>query len=121
MSRHLAALLLTLACLGVAAPAEARSERKLAHPTAKVWSAAVRLIRVDLGLTISDKDEAAGYLVFEVAEQGKIFRGTLEVIAVDDGSARAIIDIEDRPDYMETTMLRKLERKLRTEGDAPAP
>ena len=122
MSRRLAAFFTTLALVvvGFAAPAGARSERKLAHPTAKVWSAAVRLIRVDLGLTISDKDEAAGYLVFEVAEQGKTFRGTLELIAVDEGTARAIIDIEDRPDYMETAMLKKLERKLRAEGDVPA-
>jgi hypothetical protein len=102
-----------------ARPAEARSERTLSHPTAKVWSAAVRLLRVDLGLTITDKDEAAGYLVFELAEEGKTFRGTLELVPVDEGTARAIIDIEDRPDYMETGMLKKLERKLRVEASTP--
>ena len=105
---------------GTAEPAWARTERKLTHAASKVFQTAIRLLRVDLGLTITDKDEAAGYVVFEVHDQDKIYRGTLELIAVDEGTSRVVLQIDDRPDYMETSMLDKLERKLRTESQAVA-
>ena len=118
----LAALLSVIVLVAVpAAPAWARTERKLAHAVAKIWPTAVRLLRVDLGLTITDKDEAAGYVVFELHEQGKVYRGTLELIVIDEGTTRAVIQIDDRPDYMETSMLDKLERKLRAETQTAAP
>lgn len=113
--------------LAVAAPAVfiprvavARSDRRVGYEPAKVWATAVRFIRVDLKLEVTDKDLAAGYVMFELREDGKVFPGSIEIVA-DGSSARVVLNIEDRPTYVETSMLDKLERKLRAELGTAAP
>ncbi len=116
-------LVLSLA-LAVASPAWARSEKTLAYPRDQAWPAAVRFLRVDERLKIVEKDADAGYVLFELAEEGKTFRGSLEVITVQrDGQTqvRFVIQIEDRPTWLEIAMLKRLERKLVVELGAPAP
>ncbi len=113
-------LVLVLLC-GVA---HARSEKVLAYPRDQAWPAAVRFIRVDERLKIIEKDADAGYVLFELREDGKIFRGSLEVVdAVKDGRhvVRFVMQIEDRPEWVEIELLNRLERKLRAELGAPAP
>ncbi len=110
--------------LALATPAFARSEKTLAYPRADAWPAAVRFIRVDLALKVLEKDADAGYVLFELNEDKRTFRGSLEVIdVVKDGRhlVRFVMQIEDRPTYVEIEMLDKLERKLRTELGSPAP
>ena len=102
----------------------ARSEKTLAYPRDQAWPAAVRFIRVDERLKVIEKDNDAGYVLFELREDKKTFRGSLEVIdIVKDGRhlVRFVIQIEDRPSWLEIEMLNRLERKLRTELGAPAP
>lgn len=111
-------------CTLTAAAAAARSQKTLAYPRDQVWPAAVRFVRVDEKLKIVEKDETAGYVLFELADEGKTFRGALEVIAVVvDGrpQVRFVIAIEDRPSYLEIAMLTRLEHKLRAELGSPAP
>jgi hypothetical protein len=118
MRRILLALLLAT---GVA---EARSEKTLAYPRDQAWPAAVRFIRVDAKLKITEKDADAGYLIFELKEEKRTFRGSLEIIdAVKDGRhvVRFVMQIEDRPEYEELELLNKLELKLRAELGLPAP
>ena len=118
MRRVLLALLLAT---GVA---EARSEKTLAYPRDQAWPAAVRFIRVDAKLKITEKDADAGYVIFELREENRTFRGSLEVIdTVKDGRhvVRFVMQIEDRPEWLEIEMLNKLERKLRAELGSPAP
>jgi len=118
MRRVLLALLLAT---GVA---EARSEKTLAYPRDQAWPAAVRFIRVDAHLKIVEKDPDAGYVIFELHEENKTFRGSLEVVdTVKDGRhvVRFVMQIEDRPQWLEVEMLNKLERKLRAELGSPAP
>jgi len=118
MRRILLALLLWT---GVA---DARSEKSLAYPRDQAWPASVRFIRVDERLKVIEKDADAGYLLFEMKDDGKTFRGSLEVIdTVRDGRhvVRFVITLEDRPSYLEIDMLNRLERKLRTELGEPAP
>ena len=108
----------------LAAPASARSEKTFAYPRDQAWPTAVRFIRVDESLKIIEKDADAGYLLFELRDEGKIWKGSLEAISVTvDGRplVKFVITIEDRPSYLETTMLVKLERKLRDELGTPAP
>lgn len=110
--------------LAASAPAWARSEKMLAYPRDQAWPAAVRFIRVDEHLKLIEKDADAGYVLFELREDGKTFRGSLEVIdVVKDGRhlVRFVIQIEDRPEWLEIGMLNRLERKLRAEIGAPAP
>jgi hypothetical protein len=104
--------------------AHARSERTLAYARDQVWPAAVRFVRVDERLKVTEKDADAGYLLFELHEDGKVFRGSLEIFAVTQGSrggVRFVIQIEDRPSYLEVAMLERLERKLRAELGSPSP
>jgi hypothetical protein len=118
MRRVLLALLLAT---GVA---EARSEKTLAYPRDQAWPAAVRFIRVDAHLKIIEKDADAGYVIFELEEEKKTFRGSLEIIdTVKDGhhQVRFVMQIDDRPAWLEIEMLNQLEQKLRAELGSPAP
>lgn len=114
-----------LLCLLLAtSSAYARSEKTLAYPRDPAWSAAVRFIRVNAGLKVIEKDNEAGYVIFEFKEDKKTFRGSLEMIeTVKDGRKvlRFVMTIEDRPSWVEIELLTKLERKLRSELGAPAP
>jgi len=114
-------LLCLLLATGVA---EARSEKTLAYPRDQAWPAAVRFVRVDAKLKIIEKDADAGYVIFELRDENKTFRGSLEVIdSVKDGRhvVRFVMTIEDRPAWLEIEMLNKLEQKLRAELGSPAP
>jgi len=113
-------LALVLLC-GVA---HARSEKVLAYPRDQAWPAAVRFIRVDERLKIIEKDADAGYVLFELREEGKIFRGSLEVVDTVKDVRHVVqfgLQIEDRPEWVEIELLNRLERKLRAELGAPAP
>ena len=115
---------LVLAILLSASTAFARAEKTLAYQREAAWPAAVRFIRVDEKLKIVEKDADAGYVLFELKEEGKTFRGSLEVMqVVIDGRTviRFVVQIEDRPMWTEVAMLTRLERKLRSELGAPSP
>ena len=117
------ALTLGLGLLLVSAPAWARSEKSMGYSPQSVWSPVVRFVRVDENLTILERDAEAGYILFELREEKKVFRGSVEIIAASpDHGVRVILDIRDRPSYMEIAMLERLERKLIAElGPAPSP
>lgn len=123
--RGLASAIFGLAlAAGHAPPAWARSEKTLDYPRDRVWAAAVRFLVVDEHVKVTDKDADAGYVVFELRDDGKLFRGALEVATVSrDGrsAVRFILQIEDRPSWLEIAMLRRLETKLRAELGSPAP
>jgi len=111
--------------LGSPAPASAKTDKTVAYPAARVFPAAVRFLRVDERLTIVEKDADAGYVLFELAQDGKTFPGALELVAVESAgrpAVRLVLRIEDRPSYVEIAMLERLERKLRAElGSEPRP
>jgi hypothetical protein len=90
-----------------------------------VWSTAVRFLAVDAHAKITEKDADAGYVTFELRDEGRPYRGSLEVVAVrqDDGrsAVRFVLQIADRPTWMELAMLARLEDKLRAELGSPAP
>ncbi len=123
MLRTLATALLGTLLLISSAPAWARSEKSLGYSPQAVWSPLVRFVRVDENLTIVERDPETGYVLFELREEKKVFRGSFEVIATSpDHGARVILDIRDRPSYVELAMLERLERKLIAElGPAPSP
>jgi hypothetical protein len=62
--------------------------------------------------------------MFELRDDGKLFRGSLEVVPmVRDGRTviRFVLQIADRPSWLELAMLARLEDKLRAELGAPPP
>jgi hypothetical protein len=118
--RTLASVLLVLAL--AATPAAARSEKTLGYARDQVWPTAVRFIVVDEHAKVLDKDADAGYVLFEIKDEGKTYRGSLELASVTvDGrtSVRFVVQLDDRPSWLEVAMLQRLERKLRSELGAP--
>lgn len=117
--------------LGLAAPAWGKSKVELGWPFEQVFSTAVRFVRVDRDCKLTDRDEAAGFLVFECAatdkndKPGQTRRGTLELLRGDDKgrySVRAQVQLADEPHWVELRFLELLERKLREErGTPPTP
>jgi hypothetical protein len=89
------------------------------------WTAATRLVRVDLGLKVTEKDEAAGYLLFDYVshESGKkATPGSLEFARSSDpnGPVHVSAHLGAMPAYHERVLLDELLRKLRADyGDAP--
>jgi hypothetical protein len=103
--------------------AQAKTSRKVSHAYDKVWPASVRFLRIDAGLEIIEKDVDSGYVLFTLEEEGRVFRGAMELIRRKDSRNRdaveLIIDIEDRPSYMEHALLDKMLKKIRLELGLP--
>jgi hypothetical protein len=121
----LLAAALALCLVGAAARgAEARAEKTLAYPRDQAWSAALRFLVVDERVKVTDKDADAGYVTFELKDDGKMWRGSLELVSVDQDGRKAILfvmQLADRPTWEEQQLLDRLERKLRVELGAPTP
>lgn len=113
-------------CLAaVAAPAWGRSETVLPYPAAQVWTEAVRFLRVDRGFTLREKDADTGYILFDVPEGGKKYKGALELTATTDpegrSAARVWFSLPDLPRHYETLLADKLAQKVRDDLGPPAP
>jgi hypothetical protein len=120
--------LLFVALLGtvlVASVAEARSSLLLPYPSTDIWAAVVRFLRVDRGFTIREKDEKAGYVLFDFAEGGRTYRASLELVSLldDDGraSTEAQLAVPELPKRYEAVLLDQLASKVRQERGAPPP
>ena len=104
--------------------AAAQTERTYDYPAGKVFPTAVRFLRVNERVAITEKDAEALYVLFELEDDGKTFPGALELIVADDAAGarvRVVLRLEDRPSYLEAAMLERFERKLRAElGSPPA-
>lgn len=122
-----------LSGLGVAAAlvltspnAQAKTSTESLYGFDRTWNAALRLVRVDLGLKVIEKDDAAGYLLFEYKspESGtKVTSGSIELVRPRDGEGvvQVIVQLPQMPRYHEMAMADSLTRKMRTEyGDPPA-
>ncbi|MBK8216518.1 MAG: hypothetical protein IPK71_22540 [Myxococcales bacterium] len=91
----------------------------------RTWNAALRMVRVDMGLKVIEKDESTGYLLFEYksTESGqKVTSGSMELIrGRDDAPVRVVVQLPQMPHYHEQVLVDALAKKLRQEyGDPPA-
>ncbi len=123
-----ASLAVALALAGLVAfqseEASAKSSYESSYGFDRTWNAGMRLVRVDLGLKISEKDEGAGYLLFDYVspESGKKpVPGSMEFVrSKESGAVRVIVQIPQMPGYHEQVLVDSLARKLRNEyGDPP--
>lgn len=110
--------------------AAARREATFSYPISRVWTAAIRLVRVDLECPISEKDRDDGYFFFEYSDRGKTYPGSVELVSLQDSGGdhvRVIVQVPAMPAYVEAMILDKLGRKLEQEfgppkaGPAPSP
>ncbi len=111
--------------LGLPAAARADQDQSFGHRYEQVWSAAVRMVRVDLRFPVTDQDEAIGYVLFEYRDRGRGHPGSIELVRVaEDGrdKVKVVVKIPAMPSYIEQMMLDRLARKLLEEfGEPPAP
>jgi hypothetical protein len=79
---------------------------------------------VDRGLPVREKDEAAGYVLFDYLEAGKSYHGALELVPIVDddgrGSTQISVSIPGLPKRYETALIEQLAAKVREERGPPA-
>ena len=90
----------------------------------RTWNAATRLVRVDMGLKVTEKDDATGYLLFEYrsSEGGKkTSSGSIELVRPSDPTAavHVVVQLPAMPRYHEQVMLDGLVRKMRDDYGEP--
>lgn len=110
------------AALAVGASASAKATCRSPYGYDRTWNAALRLLRVDNGWKVTEKDEANGYLLFEYTspENKKPAAGSLELIRDNDGAVDVVVQIAQMPRYHEQVLVDALAAKMRREyGDPP--
>jgi hypothetical protein len=117
-------LLAAVATVVLTAAADARSTRDQPFSRDNTWNAAIRLIRVDYGCRITERDPENGYFTFEWRDGRRTVPGSIEVIPTQvDGrpGTRVIVQISDMPSYIESMVLTQLRRKLIADYGEPPP
>jgi hypothetical protein len=104
-----------------AAPAQARRESVFNYPLSQVWTACVRLLRIDMRSPITEKDRDEGYFLFSYPDGDKQFPGSVEVFkpTKDETGVRVAVKLPAMPSYVEQMILDKLERKLKRDYGSP--
>lgn len=102
--------------------AQAKREQAYSYPYSRVWTAALRMLRVDFNSPITEKDRESGYFLFEYPDAGKSYSGSAEVVRVtEDGNetARVVFQMPGLPSYYEQMLLDRLTRKLEQDYGTP--
>ncbi len=106
------------------ATGQAKKTEDFRHSYEQVWGAAIRLIRVDQGYPIKDRDPEVGYFLFDYRDDGRMYPGSVELVRIEDeggGPIRAVVQIPAMPSYIERMLLDKLKKKLMDEYGEPLP
>jgi hypothetical protein len=87
----------------------------------QTFSSSLRLVRVDMGLKVTEKDQENGFILFEYTsvESGKkVSTGSIELVK---GKTGVVVQVQlpAMPSYHETAMLDALKKKLSTEHGEP--
>jgi len=120
---------LLVAAAVVAGTADAKSTYESPYGYSRTWNAALRLVRVDNGWKVTEKDESNGYLLFEYAapQSSKSTPGSIELVRGGhgpdpDSAVTVLVQLPQMPHYHEQVLLDALSSKMRREyGDAPEP
>jgi hypothetical protein len=102
--------------------AQARKQTELRYGFEQVWNAALRMVRVDLRLPVTDRDQEAGYLLFDYVDHGKRFAGSIELVRGEQDrrpATKAVVQVQGMPAYVEQMLIERLGRKLRDEYGEP--
>lgn len=121
--RALPAFVLLLGLSLMPSSALARVQEDLSWSYTQIFQSSIRLVRVDLGCTITERDADAGFLLFEYESNGRTHHGSIELAPTTDRygveAVRVVVQIPTLPTYVERMILNRLERKLRDEVGAP--
>jgi hypothetical protein len=118
-------MLAVMAGVLVPALARARTMEIVPYPIVDVWPTSVRFFRVDRDFPIREKDESAGYILFDFTDGPKPCKAALELMHATDpegrDATRVAISIPDLPKRYERMLIDKLTSKLREDHGPPAP
>ncbi len=117
-------LVATAIAMGMATLADAKATYESPYGYARTWNAAMRLVRVDNGWKVTEKDEVNGYLLFEYRslENSKAASGSIELVRGhdQDETVSVVVQLPQMPHYHEQVILDGLAAKMRREyGDPP--
>ncbi len=123
MRTWLAALVLVLVSLP-ATQAAARASTEYTYRYEQLWQTTIRLLRVDLGCQITDRDDAIGFVMFDYpGTAGHTYGGSVELVRTTDEHGtervRVTVHIPSMPTYVEQHVLTRLGRKLREDFGLP--
>ncbi len=107
--------------LSRAPDANASSNYESPYTYEQTFGTMLRLVRVDLGLKIVEKDKDLGYILFEYTspEAGnRITNGSAELIAAK-GGVQVAVQLPQMPRYHEQMIVDQLAKKLEAEHGAP--
>lgn len=125
MYSRIVSTLVFAALLAAAAPCRASSEREVTYRYQQVWSSLIRFLRVDQNFPISEKDKKSGYILFNYKTRGRNLSGSVELIPIQKDQRhylRLSLRIAEMPTYVESMLVEKLLKKLKSEyGPPPRP
>jgi len=107
----------------VATDANAAAGYESPYTLTQNYSAALRLIRVDNGFNIRERDPDAAYILFDYqsSESGaRITPGAIELVPHGD-TVSVFVKLPKMPQYHEEVMLNAFKRKLEAEYGDPPP
>ena len=123
VASSLACAAVWMASLFLVTLVEAKTSFDSPYTLAQTYQAALRHVRVDLGLTVTERDATAAYILFDYKnpESGaRVVPGSIEML--DSGRAvRIVIQLGQMPRYHEQVIADGLARKLRDEYGEPVP
>jgi len=101
------------------------NRRILSYPIDQVWSTTIRYLRIDRGFQVTDRDEEAGYMLFEFPLDGdRSGRGSIEMFPLKDASGRPSVSIAVNtgagPLHLPNAILDGVAAKVRAERGQPA-
>lgn len=100
------------------------NRRVLSYPIEQVWPTAIRYLRIDRGFKVTDRDEAAGYMLFEFPlDGGRTGNGSVEMFATEDSSGRPSVSLAVNtgagPVHLPNAVLDGIAAKVRSERGQP--
>jgi hypothetical protein len=104
-----------------AAPANAKAVAASPYSLQQTYGTALRLLRVDLGLEVTEKDEQAAYLLFQYRSSDdpkRVVAGAVELIALET-EVRVVVKIPAIPEAHERLLRDRLVKKLREDYGEP--
>lgn len=106
------------------ASASARASSEYSYRYDQLWQATIRLLRVDMGCQITDRDDAIGFVMFDYpGNGGRTHGGSVELVRTTDDHGvehvRVTVQIPSMPSYVERHVLTQLGRKLREDFGLP--
>lgn len=117
-----AAAFVVLALAAAPSTASARKTKDLTHRYEQVWSAVIRLLRVDMHARIEEQDATNGFVLFGFREAGHSYEASLELVRVEVRgipTVRVAVNIANAPSYLEAMVLERLHQKLRQDYGDP--